>query len=737
MNRLFDPPESQTFDAASGMDGIGTIAKTRAPLSSRISQAKSYQARDIHTKSPSNNDELQETTPRKSSMALREQIAKAKAAKRAVASSNQVNKDPEVPVIPDDTFDFGLSSDPFGQQQLGADSKVLLKKRIRTARLDGRLNISALGLKQIPDEVMTMYDLETNDGSWAECVDLVRFVAAGNEIASIPEHIFPDVDPQSYIDDDDAVGNQFGALETIDLHANLLTFLPLGLRRLEHLTALNMADNKLDGHCFHVISQIRSLRDLKLSNNELSGPLTAQIASLENLESLELQQNGLTSIPEELASLSRLRILNLTDNRLSEVPFNIVQQLPLSELLLAKNKLTGTLIESGVESIPHLRVLDITGNSVEQLTSVQNLSLPALHQLCLSYNRVTTLPDISTWTSLRTLIAEDNCIENIPHGFSTLGALRNVDFRGNNIRNLDVQIGNMESLDNFRITGNPLKEKKFAGMTTEDLKRALKARIETDESVEQDREISYSGSYLSAPTSPLPPIRPHSSDWLVGHGGILDRSNHNTSSLNPVAAANVAANYQITALELHHNVLKEVPSSIEFFAATLTTLNISHNVLNSDTFFNEELVLPALKELNLSCNTIDSLQPLICRLQAPNLTKLDVSFNRLTSLPPLKPYFPSLVTLFASNNTIRELSPEAVKGLTTLDCSSNEINSLNPRIGLLGGAGGLQRLDVSGNRFRVPKYTILEKGTEATLAWLRDRVPAGELSPTQDAADID
>ena len=151
----------------------------------------------------------------------------------------------------------------------------------------------------------------------------------------------------------------------------------------------------------------------------------------------------------------------------------------------------------------------------------------------------------------------------------------------------------------------------------------------------------------------------------------------------------------------------------------------------------EDLLLPALKELNLSSNTFSSLQPLIQRLEAPNLTKLDISFNRLTSLPQLKPHFPSLVTLLASNNTIRELSPESIKGFHTVDCSSNDINSLNARIGLLGGPGGLQRLDVSGNRFRVPKYTVLEKGTEATLSWLRDRIPGGEGGTADAASELD
>ncbi|KAA8576860.1 hypothetical protein EYC84_006904 [Monilinia fructicola] len=80
--------------------------------------------------------------------------------------------------------------------------------------------------------------------------------------------------------------------------------------------------------------------------------------------------------------------------------------------------------------------------------------------------------------------------------------------------------------------------------------------------------------------------------------------------------------------------------------------------------------------------------------------------------------------------------PEAVRGLRLLDCSSNEINSLNSRIGLLGGPDGLHTLDVSGNRFRVPKYTILEKGTEATLAWLRDRIPSTEV-PVEETSPMD
>jgi hypothetical protein len=189
----------------------------------------------------------QDITPRKSSVALRDQIAKAKAAKR-VAGVKQVSSDfagnrEEVPVIATGTFDFGLSEDPFNQQANQKGVQGLLLKRIDAARTDGRLNIAAMGFKDIPEEVMNMYSLEsigTQDGSWAESVDLTRFVAADNEIELIHDDVFPDIDPRESMDDEDAKGNQFGGLETLDLHGNVLIALPLGLRRLDLLTTLNI-----------------------------------------------------------------------------------------------------------------------------------------------------------------------------------------------------------------------------------------------------------------------------------------------------------------------------------------------------------------------------------------------------------------------------------------------------------------------------------------------------------------
>ncbi|PQE20973.1 leucine Rich Repeat family protein [Rutstroemia sp. NJR-2017a BBW] len=730
---LFRKPSMPSMDQAAKFDDESPFLSKKRSMNFKSIPPKSVTSAPSGPATTSANSE--ETTATKSSSALRDQIAKAKAAKRAAAAAAAAGKpvvddaeptQEEAPVVPTEAFDFGISSDPFNQHIDPSNSKGLLRKRISAARADGRLNISAMGFREIPEEVLNMYNLdslEPQDGSWAEAVDLTRFIAADNELEIIDDVVFPDVDPREAMDDEDFKGNQFGGIETLDLHGNLLKDIPRGLRRLELLTTLNLSNNKLGNESLHVITQIVSLRDLKIAGNGLSGTLDVDICNLQNLEVLDIQRNALDSLPEEFAQLVRLRILNVTENRFKSLPFEILHQLPLIELMAVKNGIAGTLISAEVKELPQLQLLDVTSNAITSITESE-LSLPSLHQLSCSSNRLAGLPDLSSWLSLRTLAAEDNSISELPVGFVNLPKLKNVNFDGNNIKVLDDRIGEMEALDIFRISGNPLREKKFSTMSTEDLKNALKLRI-----IPAEEEGGEFPSELS------PPSRPSSSSsssatWPVKIGGVLDRSHTNSHSLNPVAAADVASQEAIKVLQLHHNNFREIPSSIAFFASTLTSLNLAHNEFTSDTFLKDDLELPVLKELNLSSNTFSSLQPLMQHLQAPQLEKLDISFNRLTSLPVLRPHFPSLIFLMASNNTIRDLLPEAVKGLRALDCSSNEINSLNARIGLLGGPEGLQRLDVSGNRFRVPKYTILEKGTEATLAWLRDRIPAGETSLT-------
>jgi hypothetical protein len=246
VNGLFRKPSVPTLDQSAELDRIGFVPKKKksTTFSNTSSEGTATSKASKATTTTSVSNDEQDVTPRKSSLALRDQIAKAKAAKRAAASkqvsSAAMGNKEEVPVIASGTFDFGLSDDPFNQHASQKGPKGLLRKRIDSARSDGRLNIAAMGFKVIPEEVMNIYNMESMDGSWAEAVDLTRFVAADNELELIGDDVFPDIDPREAAEDENAKGNQFGGLETLDLHGNVLIALPIGLRRLEVLTALNL-----------------------------------------------------------------------------------------------------------------------------------------------------------------------------------------------------------------------------------------------------------------------------------------------------------------------------------------------------------------------------------------------------------------------------------------------------------------------------------------------------------------
>lgn len=680
------------------------MPSSSADLRNSIAQAKAARKAEI--------GESPNGTPKKaenSSNALREQIAKAReAAKRNKTGPVRADTPPKDAIIPDPaeiaSFDFGLN-DPFNQGTKGG--KSVLRKRVDGARTTGRLNIAGMQLTEMPDEVLRMYDPSDTSVAWGEIVDVTAIVAADNDMETLPDTMFPDVSVED-IDPDEA-GPQFGGVQNLDFHGNLLRALPAGFGRLTELTKLNLSRNKLPMEVFDVITQITSLRELRLAENSLTGQLVASIANLTQLEVLDVTSNKIIELPAEIRELTQLRSLNVADNQLRAVPMDLFTSTSLTELIATRNRFEGTFFT--IESASQLQDLRLSNNALTSLFESDNVDFPAIKYLDLSANRLHSLPDMTSCVNLSTLLLGENKIAAFPAGFFSLKQLRIADFTANDISKVDERIALMEGLENLTLAANPIRERKFLTMSTDDMKRDLASRLQPEEAVTVDDEAD---EFETEDQTPDP-----SHGWKVTPSGTLDLSDKGLTEVDQGALVSLAETSDIRQINLQNNILQTLPTAFAELTY-LTFLDLSKN--NIVTCLSQSLVLPKLRELRLANNKVSSLTPLTAHLTAPALQSLDISNNRLTgSLPALRESFPGLITLIASDNDIIEVTAESLSGLKIVNLNNNNIERLDPRIGLH--AGTLTSLIVEGNKFRVPNYQILSKGTESVLLWLKDKIP--------------
>ncbi|KAI4700618.1 hypothetical protein J4E81_003579 [Alternaria sp. BMP 2799] len=692
-------------------DTVRKVPSSSTALRDQIAKARAAKKADVE-EAPAEAP----PKPASSSNALREQIAKARAAAKQAKAEPVRNSTPPTDVIVPDpaeiaTFDFGLDDDPFNQRPKGG--KSVLRRRIDTARSDGRLNIAAMGLKEIPDDVLSMYIYDPNDTkvAWGEVVDLSTILAADNELEILPDSMFPDVSVEDMIDSDEA-GPQFGGVQSIDFHGNMLRELPVGLRRLTQLSKLNLSRNKLPMEMLDVIAQIPTLRELKLAENDLNGDLSSAICDLTALEVLELQSNKLTSIPADMQRLTQLRTLNVSDNQLRSLPSEVFSA-TLVELQASKNRLEGTLLS--LSSVPHLQELNVAQNSLTSLCDGDVVELPALKTLNVSTNRLTSFPEVSTWISMTTLLVGDNKLSTLPEGFVMLQQLRTADFTGNDITQLDEKIALMEHLEHLTVAANPLRDRKFLTMGTDDIKRDLASRLPAEVSADVDDGFENGVTEEAQPK------------WQLTPSGTLDLADKSMSELEMDEVTMDVMVNGLRQLHLQRNKFEIIPSIAAQFEH-LTLLDLSRNSI--EVPLSAPIELPQLRDLRLASNKINSLTHLTTYLTAPLLVTLDVSINRLAgALPTLHVAFPALTTLLASDNRISEVSPESLHNLRIVNLGNNDIERLEPRIGLL--QGTLTGFEVEGNKFRVPNRQVLQKGTDAVLTWLRDKIPRESWTSAQ------
>lgn len=226
-----------------------------------------------------------------------------------------------------------------------------------------------------------------------------------------------------------------------------------------------------------------SLIELNLNGNNLSKDVPDSIGSLPNLEVLSLADNKLTSLPGSVRNFVHLRVLNLSTNHFAELPIGAMFSLPnLREVYAASNALTGAFFPMTVDIVRSLTTLDISNNSLASISFGSELHLPSIQYLNVSRNRLFGMPNMSSWTSLVTLLAEENSLSAVPDGFTSLSKLKTADFQRNSLRAVEPEIGNMVALETLTLAANPLRDKKLLSMSTFEIKEALMKKLEAAKS---------------------------------------------------------------------------------------------------------------------------------------------------------------------------------------------------------------------------------------------------------------
>uniref|UniRef100_A0A3P8QP77 non-specific serine/threonine protein kinase n=1 Tax=Astatotilapia calliptera TaxID=8154 RepID=A0A3P8QP77_ASTCA len=226
----------------------------------------------------------------------------------------------------------------------------------------------------------------------------------------------------------------------------------------ERIHLLDLSGNELDSlSCLNdgfVQQQLWHIHRLDLSYNCLLKFPSELCLSLKNLTRLDLQGNQLQSLPQELLSLPSLSMLNASRNCVGpQLTFDPAVTCPsLKQLNLSFNKITTfpfelgrnlhTLEELYMEGncitelctplcLPEIKLLDVSKNSVENISADFLSSCPKLETFNVSMNKLRSLSRLPA--KVMTLKLANNSFASIPEAVLELPVLRSVDMRTNSI----------------------------------------------------------------------------------------------------------------------------------------------------------------------------------------------------------------------------------------------------------------------------------------------------------------
>lgn len=451
---------------------------------------------------------------------------------------------------------------------------------------------------------------------------------------------------------------------------------------IESLDVSNNANIFLPSDFVESSTKLSSLRMV----NVRASRFPVNITEFRNLVSLDLERNFIKRIPESISNLINLTILNLQCNQLEKLPLSFRKLKNLQLLDISSNMFT--TYPEVMNNCTNLLQVDLSYNKIRALPESMN-QLNKLAKMNLSNNRIESISDLSGMTNLRTLNIKNNRIVNIQ---SNAQNLQNLFLTSNRITVCEDFLPKLRSVD---FTDNPVTSFKYRGGDLSNL---------TSLSLNKAKLSSFPVEFLKRlQRLEKLELEENNLTYLPEEIGMLKKLIHLSVAKNKLDSIpeNISELRNLKSLDLHCNNITQLPVTI--LSIELTSLNLSSNLISSDSRFSESKSKPIVKTLfflNLADNRLDD-EALNFLSQYRNLKLLNVSYNQFTDLSALD--LPRLTELYLSGNNLTTLSGEVflrMKNLKVLMLNQNKLMSLPAELSQL---SNLTVLDVGSNQL---KYNI-------------------------------
>ena len=226
-------------------------------------------------------------------------------------------------------------------------------ERIRKAKGGGgRLDLTGIGLRRVPDEVWTLTDLadlQLSNNKLTALPDAIgnlknveRLGLAGNRLRKLPDGIGNCVRLEGLWAHGNLLRNlpstieQCESVRTLMLAGNRLQYLPPGLGNLADLEELSVPGNRLGSIPESIVTCV-SLRTIDLHGNAIQKLPSDMGTKCRSLEDIAVQGNLLTEVPDSLCDARRLKRLNVAENLLETLPEKLGDAMMLNQLWVYAN----------------------------------------------------------------------------------------------------------------------------------------------------------------------------------------------------------------------------------------------------------------------------------------------------------------------------------------------------------------------------------------------------------------